>query len=67
MKCIKGNKYNLSLMKLQKQLNKLDKESTKAMERIVLKCRKLNMGRVPYFPGLAMKENCVTVWKVLRK
>ena len=58
-KYIKDNKTILSQKWLQKQPNRLNKEKRKAMIRADLKCRKLYMGKIPYFPGLAMKTNSV--------
>ena len=37
------------------------------MEGAEFKCRKFKMGIVTYFPGLAMKTNCVIFWKVIRR
>ena len=61
---IKNNKSIFSKERITNLLNELDKEKTKVMERAESKCRKLNMGMVPYFPGLAMKAISVIFWKV---
>ena len=45
----------------------MDKEKTKAMERAELKYRKLNMGKIPYFPGLVMKANSVMFLKAIKR
>ena len=37
------------------------------MERAELKCRKLKIGTVLYFPGLAMKATSVIFWKVIKR
>ena len=36
------------------------------METMELKCKKLKMSMVPYFPGLAMKATSVIFWKAIK-
>ena len=67
MDYIKNNKMNLSKEQTTNLLNQLDKEKTQAMTRAEAKCRKFNMGRVPYFPGLAMKAMNVIFWKAIKR
>ena len=67
MEYIKNIKSILSKERITTLLNALDREKTKAMERAESKCRKLNMGMVPYFPGLAMKAISVIFWKAIKR
>ena len=67
MDYINDNKTELSKEQLKISLNQLDKEKTQAMTRAEAKCRKFNMGRVPYFPGLAMKAMNVIFWKAIKR
>ena len=67
MEFINDNKKDLSKEQITNLLNQLDKEKTQAMTRAEAKCRKFNMGRVPYFPGLAMKAMNVIFWKAIKR
>ena len=67
MDYIKNNKMNPSKEQTTNLLNQLAKEKTQAMTRAEAKCRKLNMGRVPYFTGLAMKAMNVIFWNAIKR
>ena len=55
----------MSLTQISDQLNEIDKLKSQAMELSEKKCRRLHMGVVPYFPGLALKAQTIVFWLMM--
>ena len=64
---VRKNKENISRRKLNKIINKLDKTKAEGMLQAEKKCRKLNMGKIPYSPQLATQANRVILVRSLQR
>ena len=59
---LRKNILHFSLTQISDQLNEIDKLKSQAMELAEKRCRRLHMGVVPYFPGLALKAQTIVFW-----
>ena len=64
---VRINKEHMSRRKLNKIINKLDKIKAEGMLQAEKKCRKLNMGKIPYSPQLAVQANRVILVRSLQR
>lgn len=62
---IKNNVKNLSLQQVASQLNFINQLKAQEIATAERKFRKLHMGEVPLFPGLATKAITVIFWKMM--
>ena len=52
---------------MNRAINKIDRIKVEGMLQAEKKCRKLNMGKVPYFPQLAIQINRVVLVRALKQ
>ena len=64
---LKKSKDDISQAKMEKILNKLDDMKSTGMKYAEKKCRKFNMGQVPYFPGLSHMALTLIFWKAMMR